>query len=72
MSLLRKLGIVLAALFGLLLVAAGLAYLLFDAEAAKKKLIDQVESRTGRQLTIAGQPGLSLWPDVGLQLGAVS
>lgn len=72
MSLLRKLGIVLAALFGLLLFAAGLAYLLFDAEAAKKKLIDQVESRTGRQLTIAGQPGLSLWPDVGLQLGALS
>jgi len=72
MTMLRKLGIVLAVLVGLLVLAAGLAYALFDAGAAKKKLIEQVESRTGRHLTMEGELGLSLWPDVGLRLGAVS
>lgn len=71
MTVVRKLGIGAAVLVGLLLVATGVLYVLFDAAAIKRQLIEQVVAKTGRQLTIGGELGLSVWPDVAVRVGAV-
>lgn len=69
MSVLRKIAIAFAVLFALLAVAAGIAYALFDAEAIKRQLVEQVAAKTGRTLTIEGDVGLSLWPEVAVSAG---
>ena len=71
MTVVRKLGIGAAVLVGLLLVATGVLYVLFDAAAIKRQLIEQVAAKTGRQLTIGSELGLSVWPDVAVRVGAV-
>lgn len=68
----RKLGIAVAVLLGLLLVAAGVVYALFDSAAIRQQLIDQVAARTGRTLDIEGDVGLSLWPEVAVNAGRVT
>ena len=72
MTAVRKLGIGAAVLVGLLLVATGVLYVLFDAAAIKRQLVEQVAAKTGRQLTISGELGLSLWPNVAVRVGPVS
>ena len=69
MTAVRKLGIGVAVLVGLLVVAAGVLYALFDEAAIKRQLVDQVAAKTGRQLTIGGELGLSVWPDVAVRVG---
>lgn len=71
MTVVRKLGIVVAVLVGLLVVAAGVLYALFDEAAIKRQLVEQVAAKTGRQLTIGGELGLSVWPDVAVRVGQV-
>ncbi|MBT9520908.1 MAG: AsmA family protein, partial [Dechloromonas sp.] len=41
----------------------------FDEAAIKRQLVDQVAAKTGRQLTIGGELGLSVWPDVAVRVG---
>lgn len=69
MTVARKLGIGVAVLVGLLVVAAGVLYALFDEAAIKRQLVDQVAAKTGRQLSIGGELGLSVWPDVAVRVG---
>lgn len=69
MTVARKLGIAVAILVALLVVAAGVLYALFDEAAIKRQLVDQVAAKTGRQLTIGGELGLSVWPDVAVRVG---
>ncbi|MGB4062955.1 MAG: AsmA family protein [Azonexus sp.] len=69
MTVVRKLGIGVAVLVGLLVVAAGVLYALFDEAAIKQQLVEQVAAKTGRQLTIGGELGLSVWPDVAVRVG---
>jgi AsmA protein len=71
MTVVRKLGIGVAVLVGLLVVAAGVLYALFDEAAIKRQLVEQVADKTGRQLTIGGELGLSVWPDVAVRVGQV-
>lgn len=71
MTVVRKLGIVVAVLVGVLAVAAGVLYALFDEAAIKRQLVEQVAAKTGRQLTIGGELGLSVWPDVAVRVGQV-
>lgn len=72
MTVVRKLGIGVAVLVGLLAVGAGTLYALFDEAAIKRQLIEQVAAKTGRQLSIEGELGLSVWPDVAVRLGQIS
>lgn len=69
MTVARKLGIGVAVLAGLLVAAAGVLYALFDEAAIKRQLVEQVAAKTGRQLTIGGELGLSVWPDVAVRVG---
>ncbi|MBT9523102.1 MAG: hypothetical protein IV101_19675, partial [Dechloromonas sp.] len=46
MTVVRKLGIGVAVLVGLLVVAAGVLYALFDEAAIKRQLVDQVAAKT--------------------------
>ncbi|WP_265949224.1 AsmA family protein [Dechloromonas sp. A34] len=71
MTVVRKLGIGVAVLVGLLVGAAGVLYALFDEAAIKRQLVEQVAAKTGRQLTIGGELGLSVWPDVAVRVGQV-
>lgn len=71
MTVLRKIGIGVAVLAGLLVVAIGALYALFDEAAIKRQLVDQVAAKTGRQLSIDGELGLSVWPDVAVRVSQV-
>lgn len=72
MSVMRKIAVVFAVLFALLAVAAGVVYALFDAEAIKRQIAEQVATKTGRVLTIGGEVGLSIWPELAVRAGRVS
>lgn len=72
MSVMRKIAVVFAVLFALLAVAAGIVYALFDAEAIKRQITEQVAAKTGRVLTIDGEVGLSIWPELAVRAGRVS
>jgi len=72
MSIMRKIAVVFAVLFALLAVAAGIVYALFDAEAIKRQLAEQVAAKTGRVLIIGGEVGLSVWPDLAVRAARVS
>jgi AsmA protein len=69
MTVVRKLGMGIAVVVGLLAVGAGILYALFDEAAVKRQLVEQVAAKTGRQLSIDGPLGLSVWPDVAVRVG---
>jgi AsmA protein len=71
----KTLKILLLALAALLaLVLAGLAYVAatFDPNAHKPRLVELVREHTGRTLAIPGDIRLTLWPRIGVQLGALT
>jgi quinoprotein dehydrogenase-associated probable ABC transporter substrate-binding protein len=49
MTVVRKFGLGVAVLVGLLVVAAGVLYALFDEAAIKRQLVEQVAAKTGRK-----------------------
>ena len=57
------------AVLALLAVAVGLLFALFDEARIKEELSQQVLARTQRKLVIDGPLKLSVWPDVGVQIG---
>ncbi|MBU1365808.1 MAG: AsmA family protein [Gammaproteobacteria bacterium] len=71
MTVLRKIGIGGAVLVGVLVVAIGVLYAMFDEAAIKRQLVDQVAAKTGRQLSIDGELRLSVWPDVAVRVSQV-
>lgn len=58
-------------LLAVLLLALAAFLFTFDANNYKPQIIEQVEKQTGRQLEIDGDIGLSVFPWVGLKIGAV-
>jgi len=72
MSVLRKIALAFALFFALLAIAAGVAYALFDAEAIKRQLAEQVAAKTGRTLNIDGEVRLALWPAVAVSAQGLS
>ena len=60
------------AVLGVLAVALALVFALFDGNRLKAEISQAVLERYQRTLVIEGQPQLSVWPDVGVVLGAVS
>jgi AsmA protein len=58
----------------IILIAAILVYiaLFFDPNAYKPQISEAVHDATGRQLTIQGDIGLSLFPWIGMELGQVT
>jgi len=69
---LKRLLLVLAALFALALAVLAYVVATFDPNAYKPRLIELVRAHTGRALSIPGDIRLTLWPRIGAQLGAVS
>ena len=61
-----------AALLALLLAAIGLFVATFDPDAHKAWLIEQVQARTGRTLSVPGPVELRLFPTLGARVGAVA
>lgn len=57
------------AILALLAVVVGLLFALFDEARVKEELSQQVLAKTQRKLVIDGPLKLSVWPDVGVQIG---
>ena len=57
---------VLAALAGLIAVAAFYLLVVFDLNDFKAEITSKVEQQTGRELQIAGDIGWTLYPSLGL------
>jgi AsmA protein len=57
-----------------LVAAIAIAYLAFtfDPRDYQPRIVELVREKTGRTLDIAGEIRLSVWPDLGIRLGAVS
>lgn len=72
MKALRWLGLALLALIGLVALAAGILYALFDGDKVKTEISRVVLEEHQRTLVIDGKPQLSLWPNVGIALGRVT
>jgi len=72
MKVFRILAWVVLAVLGLLAVALALAFALFDGNRLKAEVSKAVLEQYQRTLVIEGQPQLSVWPDVGVVLGAVT
>ena len=72
MKLFRILAWAVLAVLGVLAVALALVFALFDGNRHKAEISQAVLERYQRTLVIEGQPQLSVWPDVGVVLGAVS
>jgi AsmA protein len=72
MKALRWMGLALLALVGLMALAAGVLYAMFDGEKVKAEISRAVLEKHQRTLVIDGRPQLSLWPNVGISLGRVS
>lgn len=68
----KKLGIGLGILVLLLVVAAIVVPLLVPTDIYKDKITAAVREATGRELTIAGDIGFSLWPPVELEVRDVT
>ncbi len=66
---LKRIGIGLAVLVVLLAAVIGAALALVDTEALKRVVSGQVEENTGRELTIEGDLGISIFPWIGFELG---
>lgn len=64
--------IIIGAVFALIAVAATALVLTFDPNAYRDDIEKAVHEKTGRELDIAGDIGLSLFPWLGLQLGETS
>ncbi len=69
MKALRYVAYAAVALIALLAGAAVLLYALFDEARVKEELTQRVFAQTQRKLVIDGPLKLSLWPDVGVQIG---
>ncbi|MDA0220811.1 MAG: AsmA family protein [Proteobacteria bacterium] len=67
----RKIIIAIAALLGVLVVAALVAPFLIPLDWVKDKAVAQVEAATGRTLTIGGDVGLSILPNVQVEVSDV-
>lgn len=65
----KWIGIGLAVLVVLLAVTIAGALMLVDTTALKRVVSEQVEENTGRELTIEGELGISLFPWIGFELG---
>lgn len=72
MKALRIVGWVVLAVMGLLAVAVGALFALFDGDKIKAEISRTVLEQKQRTLVIAGKPQLSVWPDVGIQLDGVT
>jgi AsmA protein len=72
MKALRWIGFALLAVVGLVALAAGILYALFDGDKVKAEISRAVLEKHQRTLVIDGRPQLSLWPNVGISLGRVS
>lgn len=68
----RVVGIAVVAIVGLLALAVGVLYALFDGDKIKAEISRTVLEQKQRTLVIAGQPKLSVWPNVGIQLDGVT
>ncbi|NOX27561.1 MAG: AsmA family protein [Gammaproteobacteria bacterium] len=71
-TLVKRLLITFLAIIALFVVALIAAYFLIDAESFKQKLIAEVNSATGRELTINGDLDISLFPQLGLSANNIS
>lgn len=72
MSWLKRILIAFAALVLLLVIVVAVVVLTFDPNAYKQQLEAGVHRATGRELTLAGDIELSLFPWLGLRLGEAS
>lgn len=72
MKVLRGIGLVLGGVVALLALGAAVLYLLFDGDQVKAQLSRSMLESRQRTLVIEGQPKLSVWPDIGVQLGHVT
>ena len=72
MKALRIVGWVVLAVVGLLAVAVGALFALFDGDKIKAEISRTVLEQKQRTLVIAGKPQLLVWPDVGIQLDGVT
>lgn len=72
MKALRVVGLAVIAIVGLLALAVGVLYALFDGDKIKAEISRTVLEQKQRTLVIAGQPKLSVWPNVGIQLDGVT
>ena len=61
-----------ALLVVLIIVAVGAFVALFDANEYKQNLADLVQQQTGRELQFSGDIELTLYPSLGMKLGAMS
>lgn len=66
---LKWIGIGLAVLVVLLVTVVAGALVLVDTAALKRVVSEQVEENTGRELTIEGDLGISIFPWIGFELG---
>jgi AsmA protein len=62
----------LASVVGLVVVAATALFLFLPTDLIRDRLVQEVKTRSGRDLTIAGSTSVSLWPRLALSLGNVS
>ena len=72
MKIAKAAGIALAAVFLVLTALAAYVASTFDSARIKQEATQTVLARTGRTLTIDGDPTLSFWPSLGLNLGPIS
>ena len=72
MRAIKIVGIVLAAVFGLIVIALLAVRLLVDPNDYKDRIAREVKSSTGRELTLSGPIELSVFPWIALQLGPAS
>src|SRR5687768_11134806 len=71
-KILKTILIVIAALIGLLLVAAVLLAATFDPNEYKPQIVKLVQDKKQRTLTIPGDIKLSFFPSIGADLGGLS
>ena len=72
MAMAKRIGIILGGLLALLILVVVLVILLVDPNAHKGRISELVESRSGYQLALEGDLGWSLFPVLGLDVGAGS
>lgn len=72
MKALRILGIAFGIVLALIVAGIGTLYALFDGEKLKAEASRVVLEKYQRKLDIAGKVGLSVWPEVGIDIGRVS
>lgn len=71
-SWLRIIGGTLAALVILLGGAVAAVYFFVSPDVVKDRVMREVKERTGRDLTIAGTPRISFWPNIAVSMSNVS